>query len=233
MRRRPYSHPPAPRLPRFASVRCELPPPRAADSGGAPPLAFPPGTCDGWRVRRFIFMAFLLLVPGWLPVRAATNAPSTLATNLCPAFALRDQFDRLHEFKFPLARPAVLAVADKKGAEDIEGWAQPLAERFGDRIDIPGLADVSAAPRALRGLVQARFKKAIAHPVMLDWEGHTARAFHYTKGQANLYLIAPDGRVAHHVAGRADAEKLRDMTARVEALLAAAAPAVAGSPATR
>lgn len=191
-----------------------------------PPLASPPGTCDGWRVPRLPFIAALTVLLA-TAVPAATNAPAPPTRS--PTFTLRDQFDRQHEFKFPRAKPAVLAVADKKGAEDIEGWAAPLAERFGDRIDIPGLADVSAAPRPLRGLVQARFKKAITHPVMLDWEGDTARAFNYTKGRANLYLIAPDGRVLHHLAGKADAEQLRDLTQRIETLLAAAAPPAAQS----
>lgn len=158
---------------------------------------------------------------------ASTNAPAVVATNVCPAFSLRDQFGTGHDFKFPRTKPAVLAVADKKGSEDIEGWAQPLAGRFGDRIDIPGLADVSAVPRLLRGTVQSRFKKAVAHPVMLDWDGKVAGGFNYTKGQANIYLIAPDGRVLHHMAGRVSADKLAELGSRIEALLNETAPAQA------
>lgn len=174
---------------------------------------------------RFITIVFLLGCG--LSGTASTNAPAVVATNLCPAFSLRDQFDTAHDFKFPRTKPAVLAVADKKGSDDIESWAQPLAERFGERIDIPGLADVSAVPRLLRGTVQSRFKKAIAHPVMLDWDGKVAGGFHYTKGQANVYLIAADGRVLHHLVGRASADKLAELGSRIEALLNEAPPAQA------
>lgn len=145
----------------------------------------------------------------------ATNA----CTNQCAEFSLSDQFDQQHTFKFPQLKPIVLAVADKQGSAEIESWTHPLAERFGNRIDLPGLADVSAVPRPLRGYVQGKFKQAIKHPVMLDWEGKVASGFHYTKGQANVYLIAPDGRVLHHLTGRADAAKLRDLGERIEALL--------------
>lgn len=149
-----------------------------------------------------------------------TNVTTTAtADKMCPAFTLRDQFDTQHEFKFPRAKPAVLVVADKKGSEEIKGWAQPLAERFGDQIDLPGLADVSAVPRSLRGMVQSKFRKAMTQPVMLDWEGKISGSFKYTKGQANVYLIGPDGRVLHHLAGRADEGKLADLGELIAAML--------------
>jgi hypothetical protein len=170
-------------------------------------------------VIRNVLIGLMLCCGASQSVLAATNAASSSVTNLCPAFTLRDQFEATHSFTFPRLKPAVLGVADKKGSDQIEGWTHPLAERFGERIDIPGLADVSAVPRPLRGVVQSRFKKAIAHPVMLDWDGKVAGAFKYQKGQANVYLIAPDGRVLHHVAGPASAEKLAALSARIEALL--------------
>ena len=167
---------------------------------------------------RVALLSLLLLAPAALRAAELARVP-TADTNACPAFTLRDQFDTAHEFKFPSAKPIVLAVADKKGSDEIEAWAHPLAVRFGDRITIPGLADVSAVPRPLRGYVQSRFKKAITHPVMLDWEGDIASRFKYTKGQANVYLIAPDGRILHRVSGKASEDKLKRLSDEIEALL--------------
>jgi len=177
-------------------------------------------------IRLFVVMLSLATLIAQADDLTTTNRPAQATNarpNQCAEFSLSDQFDQRHTFKFPRLKPIVLAVADKRGADEIESWTHPLAERFGDRIDLPGLADVSAVPRPLRGFVQGKFKKAIKHPVMLDWDGKVASGFHYTKGQANVYLIAPDGRVLHHLAGPADAAKLRDVGERIDALLSPAA----------
>jgi hypothetical protein len=161
----------------------------------------------------------------------STNSVSTAATgtNRCAHFTLQDQFEKTHQFTFPQAKPVVLTVADKKGSEDIKAWAHPLAEKFGDQIIIAGLADVSTVPPPLRGLVRSKFKKAISYPVMLDWEGGSARGFHYAKGRANVYLISPDGRVMHHLSGKADEAQLANLIALIEAQISSGAQAKARS----
>ena len=152
---------------------------------------------------------------------ADTNQTSTAvtATNSCPQFTLQDQYGHTHRFSFPQTKPVVLTVADKKGSDDIEHWVHPLVEKFGDKIVIEGLADVSSAPRPLHGLVLSRFKKAISHPVMLDWKGDVAKDFSYTKGEANVYVIASDGRILLHRSGRASKEQLQALQSLIEAQL--------------
>jgi len=137
-------------------------------------------------------------------------------TNGCAEFTLKDQYLKTHEFKFPREKPTLLTVADKKGSEDVVGWAHPMAEKFGDKILVDGLADVSSVPSPLRSLVQSKFKKTIQYPVMLDWEGAPSRSFNYTKGKVNVYLLSRDGRILHQVIGKADAEQLKTLEARIE-----------------
>lgn len=151
-------------------------------------------------------------------LQAATNSIETTATgtNRCAEFTLKDQFLKIHEFKFPREKPTLLTVADKRGSDDIVGWAHPLAEKFGDKIFVDGLADVSSVPGPLKGMVLSRFKKAIQYPVMLDWEGDASRSFNYTKGNANVYLLSKDGRVLQHLAGKADADKLKMLGVAIE-----------------
>jgi hypothetical protein len=140
-----------------------------------------------------------------------TNATPASLTNRCAEFELRDQFDKQQAIKFPAAKPILLIVADKKGSEGIEGWAQPLGVRFGERIRISGLADVSAVPQPIRGFVQGRFKKAIAYPTMLDWEGKICAGFKYEKGRPNIYLISRDGRFLEHYSGGVDEKRLKQL----------------------
>lgn len=152
---------------------------------------------------------------------AGTNQTSTTvtATNVCPQFTLQDQYGHTHRFSFPQIKPVVLTVADRKGSDEIEQWVPPLAEKFGDKIIIEGLADVSSAPAPLRGLVLSKFKKAISHPVMLDWKGDVAKGFSYAKGEANVYVIARDGRILLHRSGRASKEQLQALQSLIEAQL--------------
>jgi len=149
---------------------------------------------------------------------AATNSTEALPgiTNRCAEFTLQDQFRKPHAFKFPRDKPTVLTVADKNGSKDIVGWAHPLAEKYGDKLIVAGLADVSAVPGPLRSLVRSKFTKAVQYPVMLDWEGDASRSFNYTKGEANIYLLSKEGRILLHLEGKADARKLEDLVALID-----------------
>jgi hypothetical protein len=149
-----------------------------------------------------------------------TNAASpAVTTNRCAEFELKDQFDQVHAIKFPSAKPILLTVADKKGSEGIAGWAHPVGVKFGERIQIAGLADVSAVPRPLRGFVQGKFKKAITYPTMLDWEGKISAGFKYEKNRPNIYLVARDGRVLRFFSGEADPRRLEELMAALQAEL--------------
>ena len=176
------------------------------------------------------FLALLCLTAAGTAVESTSPASAaTTETNRCAQFTLQDQFEKTHQFTFPQAKPVVLTVADKKGSEDVKAWARPLAEKFGDQIIIAGLADVSSVPGPLRGLVRSKFKKAISYPVMLDWDGGSARGFHYAKGRANVYVISRDGRVLHHLSGKADEAQLAKLTAVIEAQTSSGAQAKARS----
>lgn len=162
---------------------------------------------------------------------ATTNliATANASTNQCAQFTLQDQFEKTHQFTFPQTKPVVLTVADQKGSNDIKDWAHPLAERFGDKIIIAGLADVSSVPAPLRGYVRSKFKKAIQYPVMLDWHGDASRSFNYAKGNANVYLVSPDGLILRHLTGKADEEQLKKLMDWVEQEISLSAQAKARS----
>ncbi|MHB1308094.1 MAG: TlpA family protein disulfide reductase [Limisphaerales bacterium] len=150
---------------------------------------------------------------------ASTSSVSVDAKRHAPQFALSDQFAKTHEFRFPRDRVTVLTVADKKGSSQLDAWIQPLHHRYADRIHLDGLADMGAAPGPLRGIIRAAFRKQVAHPVMLDWKGTTARAFNYERKKANVYVIDRCGRITHRVAGEMSGPDLEALNAAIDAAL--------------
>jgi hypothetical protein len=150
---------------------------------------------------------------------APTNAPALIS--------LRDQFDAPRTLAFPTTNITVLTIADKTGSDQIAGWVTPIKKRFPARLDIEGIADVSAVPWVLRGLVRKKFQKAQSHPVMLDWSGDMVNAFAPSVNKANVFVIGADGRILKRMAGPADESSLRELNAVIEAALNEIKPGVA------
>ena len=156
-------------------------------------------------------------ITGMAAGTATTNAPAILATNApCTSFSLRDQFDALHLVPFPRTNLLVLTIADRKGNDQIDGWLAMLTNSVSDRVALEGVADVSAVPAWLRGMVQRKFRDARPHPVMLDWSGGVVGKFPAAKSQANVFLIDREGRVLHHVSGPASEDALAGFSARLK-----------------
>lgn len=85
------------------------------------------------------------------------------------SFSLKDQFGNSHELKFPREKITVLAFADRSGSDQLEGWIRPLYQRYREKIDIYGVAELSAVPMIARGFVRSVIRKSSNYPIMLDW----------------------------------------------------------------
>lgn len=162
--------------------------------------------------------ALLLLVLA-LPA-AAAPASNSIPVNAPAVIALTDQFDVPQKLSFPATNLTLLTIADRAGSAQIAGWLPPVKQRFGKQIDIRGLADVSAVPAPLHGLVRKRFQKLQSYPVMMDWSGDAVRALTYEPGKANLLLLDRRGRILKRIAGPAADPLVRDLCAAIELALA-------------
>lgn len=134
-------------------------------------------------------------------------------------FSLKDQFGTTHEIKFPREKVTILAFADKDGSEQLEGWIRPLYERYTDKIDIYGVAELSSVPLIARGIVRGIIKKGTNYPVMLDWEGKVSKAYSYEKDKANIYLISKTGTVVLKKTGVANEKELNSLYKEIDQLL--------------
>lgn len=142
-----------------------------------------------------------------------TNAPARIE--------LRDQYDAPQILLFPTTNITLLTIADKKGSEQIAGWVAPVKKQFARRVDIRGLADVSAVPWPLRALVRREFRKSQSYPVMLDWSGDVVKSFAYEPDKANVLLLDARGKILKRFSGAADAAAVQDLSAAIDSALAA------------
>ena len=134
-------------------------------------------------------------------------------------FSLKDQFGKVHDFKFPKEKVTILAFGDKDGSEQLEAWIRPLYDKYQDKIDIHGIAELSSVPLIARGIVRSIIKKKTTYSVMLDWEGKVSESYKYEKKKANIYLIDKKGMVVVKEIGAADAARLDTLYKEIDALL--------------
>jgi hypothetical protein len=137
-------------------------------------------------------------------------------------FELTDQNLKTRSYRFPKSKVTVMTVADHKGSDQLAPWIQRLYDRYENRIDIDGVADVSMIPRPFHGVFRDAFRKQLTRSVMLDWSGAVVKQFGYTKGVANIYVIDHGGRITRHLDGPVTDAAERELTREIDRALAGA-----------
>ncbi|MEJ7618365.1 MAG: redoxin domain-containing protein [Pyrinomonadaceae bacterium] len=156
-------------------------------------------------------------IMGGPPVALASFALDS--SHVATDFALKDQYDKLQVYQFPRSRVTVLAFGDRKGSEQIESRVRPLYERYKERVDIHGVAVLSAVPTVARGVVRRIMKHQVKQPVMLDWSGSVAKKYDYTSGAASIVVIDRNGRILLRTAGAANDTSLGRVYGQIDKLL--------------
>jgi len=167
------------------------------------------------RVSTGHFLRRAALAGAWAAAVAAAPAPERWTAE----FTLADQFGRERTVAAAADRVRVLALADRAGSDQVEGWIVPLAERYAAAIEIHGVALLDTVPRALKPAVRSLFRRGSPHPILLDWTGAVARSFDYRERRVNVVVLAPDGRIVHRFNGAATPEALAECFGRIDAVL--------------
>jgi hypothetical protein len=147
---------------------------------------------------------------------AAVAAPVEKLT----AFELSDQHEKLRSYRFPKSKVTVMTIADHKGSDELEPWVQRLYNRYGKRIDIDGIANVSMIPAPFQGMFRRAFKKELTYSVMLDWGGSVVRQFGYNEGVVNLYVVDRCGRIVKRLSGAVSDDAFRELTREIDCAIA-------------
>jgi len=134
-------------------------------------------------------------------------------------FALKDQFNQDLVLEPPFTGPVLVTVADRSGADELDGWIQPLKESFPGRIRYVAVADLRSVPAPMRGLVRRGFRKQYAHPIGLDWNGDLARQTSLEKEHLNLLLLGPRGEPRLRLTGTVTEAGLNRLKSGIRALL--------------
>lgn len=161
-----------------------------------------------------LYLGFALIAdaaPLARSVSVTTNAPSSIE--------LRDQFESLHKLSFPSTNLTLLTIADHKGAEQVANWVAPVHARYGPRVIIRGIADVSAVPAWLRGVVRKKFRQRQSYPVMLDWSGDTVKAFAAAQNCVNVFVVDDQGCILKRFTGEAKPGALAELYATIDRAL--------------
>lgn len=139
-------------------------------------------------------------------------------------FKLTDQNAKTRSYRFPKAKVTVMTVADHKGSDQLAPWIQRLHDRYENRIDIDGVANVSMIPKPLHNMFREAFRRQLTYSVMLDWDGAVVKQFHYAKGVANVYVIDRRGRILKQVTGPVSDEAMRELTQEIDRAITGRSP---------
>ena len=145
---------------------------------------------------------------------------SPLATNTAACIELHDQYDSPQRLTFPATNITVLAIADRKGAQQVDGWIAALKPRYAGRINLRGIADLGGAPGFIQARIRKKFQETRQYPVMMDWSGEVCAQLSYKKDVANILLLSRDGSILARFSGRADGPQIAEACALLDKALA-------------
>ena len=143
---------------------------------------------------------------GHSPTNSVVFAPISLA----------DQYGTDRRCDFKGNRLTVLTIANRQGFEQIGAWVLAVKERYGTKVDIEGIADVSAVPGPLRAMIRKKLKARVEYPIMLDWSGEVIRRFDLSKNVANVFLVGDRGKLLLTMHGLPDKTKLEKLFSAID-----------------
>ena len=96
--------------------------------------------------------------------------------------------------------------------------------RYKESVRLEGVAELSAVPGFMRGMVRALFRKKVEYPVLLDWSGKVSQGYAYEKGEVNLFVLRHDGAICLKAIGAVTPRTLQLVTDQIDRLMAASMP---------
>ncbi|MGQ9897054.1 MAG: hypothetical protein ACUVR8_05810 [Acidobacteriota bacterium] len=143
------------------------------------------------------------------PTQAGVPTTDDLIGAQSQFFTLTDQYNRPRTIAFPVNKPLVLMLGDRGGSEQIEPWVRELYQRYGDSIEIQGIAILRGVPAPIRPIIRSQLRSRAPKSVLLDWGGAVADMYHCQSEVCNVVIIDRQGRISAIVRGGVSSERTR------------------------
>ncbi len=155
-----------------------------------------------------LLATLLTFIPG-LTAYAGVPVADNLIGGQSQSFTLTDQYNRPHTIAFPTEKPLVLMLGDRGGSEQIEPWVRELYQRYGDSIEIQGIAILRGVPAPIRPIIRSQLRSRAPKSVLLDWGGTVADMYRCQSEVCNVIVLDRQGRISTVVRGGVSAERAR------------------------
>jgi len=137
----------------------------------------------------------------------------------CPEFTLEDQHSTKHQIRFPHPKPLYLVAASRNGTAHIANWVKPVADAYGEQIDIFGLAAVQGVPTPLRWAVRSLIRDGTNCPVLMDWAGDCIPKLCAPNLSTSIFVIQSDGQILLNLEGPATPNGLANIKSELDRVL--------------
>ena len=132
-------------------------------------------------------------------------------------FEMEDQFRAIHTHQEYSGKITVLIGSDGGGSKYNKKWAKAiddtlLADSIEYHIGWLPVADVSAAPFFMKGIVRSQFPEKKELWALCDWDGIFAETYNFQEDKSNIIVFDANGKLIYQCAGTdVDRKKVKEL----------------------
>ncbi|MCL5102818.1 MAG: hypothetical protein M1133_01715 [Armatimonadetes bacterium] len=136
-----------------------------------------------------------------------------------PPFSISDQFGKTWALTGLKNTVIVLLVADRDSGRALGPWMDNLKSKYGIRIQALGLLDLHTVPGIGRGIARSRVRRETKDPLMLDFNGSTAKAYTVSSKYPVVVVIDKNSHVRAVQPSAYSADAFKPIAAAIDAAL--------------
>jgi peroxiredoxin len=143
-----------------------------------------------------------------------------------PAFSLDDQFGATWKLDDLKDKVVVMVAATRESGNTMGPWVDHIKSRYASQLKNStlqrlGLMDLHTVPGIGRGFARSRIRRETKGPLMIDFNGATARAYQVNDKHPVVVVIDKEGVVKHVEATAFDGDAFRATAKAIDAALSA------------
>lgn len=136
-----------------------------------------------------------------------------------PDFKLNDQFGKTWDLSSLSGSVVVVVAANRDSGRAMGPWVDNLKKKYGGKIQLLGLMDLHTIPGIGRGIAKSRIRKETSDPLMLDFNGSTAKAYDVSSKVPVVAVIDQNAVVKAVQKNEYSADRFKSITNAIDAAL--------------